>query len=150
MLEQICSLISLSLLITFQLRKRYRMTCDFPPKKIRNSSAKVLETRRVALEQYLQQVIKQCQRSSKPLPQPLLDFLEVSINVPKVTNERLSNPIGRETELNSVKSTSATHKPVVGFVCKEPFLYESSNSLNVSLTGLPDIVAQSTLQYFYT
>merc|ERR1712029_155372 len=152
-----------------ELRKRYRLLsscCEFPPKKIRNSTPKVLETRRVALEQYLQQIVKQSQRSSKPLPPPLLDFLQVSTHVPKISASAASPSVGVASEgsasgvgfesLSSSLVCSSTHKPLFGFVCKEPFLFESSqtagSSLNVSLTGggLPDIVTTATLQYFYT
>lgn len=152
----------LSTTLILQLRKRYRLLsncCEFPPKKIRNSTPKVLETRRVALEQYLQQIVKQCQRSSKPLPPPLLDFLQVSIHVPKISTSASSSGgsggcnITGGVSFDSLSSSlaSSTHKPLFGFVCKEPFLFESSQaSLNVSLTGLPDIVTTATLQYFYT
>ena len=158
----------LSATLILQLRKRYRLLsscCEFPPKKIRNSTPKVLETRRVALEQYLQQIVKQSQRSSKPLPPPLLDFLQVSTHVPKISASAASPSVGVASEglasgvgfesLSSSLVCSSTHKPLFGFVCKEPFLFESSqtagSSLNVSLTGgLPDIVTTATLQYFYT
>ena len=44
---------------------------------------------------------------------------------------------------------AASHRSIVGFVCKEPFLFESAHALQVSHTGLPDIVTQGTLQCFY-
>merc|ERR1712241_885985 len=71
-----------------ELRKKYRLPCAFPPKKLRNNTSKVLETRKNQLEQYLQAFVKQCQKSYVPLPQVLLDFLQVSIHVPKIAIER--------------------------------------------------------------
>ena len=64
------------------------MPCAFPPKKLRNNTVKVLETRKNQLEQYLQAIVKQYQKTYKPLPQVLLDFLQVAVHVPKIGIER--------------------------------------------------------------
>ena len=136
-----------------QLRRRYRLPVEFPPKKLRNNTTKVLETRRQALEQYLQAFVQLCQRSCKPLPQCLLDFLQIAAHVPKVSSivynahDRLNSCFARESGKTPVQA--ATHKPIVGFASKEPFLFESSHALQVSNTGLPDIITQATLQCFY-
>ena len=124
------------------VQKRYRLPCAFPPKKLRNNTSKVLETRKNQLEQYLQAFVKQCQKSYIPLPQVLLDFLQVSIHVPKIAIERADSRLDDRIE-------AASHRSIVGFVSKEPFLFESSHALQVSHTGLPDIVTQGTLQCFY-
>ena len=55
-----------------QLRKYYS-TPEFPPKKIRNSSQKVLGIRRQQLEKYMQYVVK-----IAPVPKVLMEFLQVS------------------------------------------------------------------------
>jgi len=125
-----------------ELRKRCRLPCAFPPKKLRNNTVKVLETRKNQLEQYLQAIVKQCQKTYKPLPQVLLDFLQVGVHVPKIAIERAESRLDDRIE-------AASHRSIVGFVCKEPFLFESAHALQVSHTGLPDIVTQGTLQCFY-
>lgn len=132
-----------------QLRKRYRLPCPFPPKKLRNSSSKVLETRRAALEQYVQGFVRQCQKNYKPLPPVLLEFLQVPTHVPKISSaaERVGSFC--EESLEACSLTSSSHRPIVGFTTKEPFLFESSHALHVSPTGLPDIITQATLQCFY-
>ena len=55
----------------WQLRKSYR-TPEFPPKRLHNTSRKVLEQRRQGLESYVQYFVRM-----NPTPKPLLDFLEV-------------------------------------------------------------------------
>ena len=57
--------------IILQLRKSYR-TPEFPPKRLHNTSKKVLEQRRQGLESYVQYFVRM-----NPTPKPLLDFLEV-------------------------------------------------------------------------
>ncbi len=57
--------------VSLQLRKSYR-TPEFPPKKLHNSSKKVLEQRRRGLECYVQYFVRM-----NPVPKALLDFLEV-------------------------------------------------------------------------
>ena len=57
---------------SIQLRKSYS-TPEFPPKKLRNTSQKMLSTRRQHLEKYMQNVVR-----IAPIPKALLDFLQVS------------------------------------------------------------------------
>ena len=59
---------------SLQLRRMYR-TPEFPPKKLRNSSPKLLEHRRQLLENYLRVLV----RTNNPIPSTLLDFLNVPI-----------------------------------------------------------------------
>lgn len=134
-------------LILSQLRRRHRLPCVFPPKKLRNNSLKVLEARRLALEQYLQAFVKHCQRSYRPLPQVLLDFLQVSLHVPKISSEPAAIIINGG---GSNDNPPSQHRSIVGFASKEPFLIESAHALHNSPTGLPDIVTQATLQCFYS
>ena len=67
-----------------------------------------------------------------------LPNLESTYQIEFVTESRLDDRI-----------EAASHRSIVGFVCKEPFLFESAHALQVSHTGLPDIVTQGTLQCFY-
>ncbi|KAB7496643.1 Sorting nexin-24 [Armadillidium nasatum] len=55
-----------------EVEKSY-ITGYFPPKRIRNTSHKVLELRRTGLEAWLQLVLK-----IQPIPNSLISFLEVS------------------------------------------------------------------------
>jgi hypothetical protein len=54
-----------------KLRRSYR-TPEFPPKRLRNSSSKVLELRRQLLEKYIKIMV-----AAKPVPEALLQFLDV-------------------------------------------------------------------------
>ncbi len=55
-----------------QLRKSVR-TPEFPPKRLRNTSHKLLEERRAGLELYLQRLVR-----LNPVPGALLEFLGLS------------------------------------------------------------------------
>ena len=57
---------------------------EFPPKRIRNTSAKVLESRRKGLELFIQSLAR-----TNPIPGLLLSFLELQDNV--VTNGSVTN-----------------------------------------------------------
>ncbi len=57
---------------SLQLRKSLR-TPEFPPKRLRNTSHKLLEERREGLEAYLQHLTR-----TDPLPTTLLEFLQLS------------------------------------------------------------------------
>ena len=64
-----------------ELKKTFKATPEFPPKKLRNSTDKVLEQRRRGLESYLQHFARM-----EPPSQAVLDFLEVpkeALNVHK-------------------------------------------------------------------
>jgi len=56
-----------------QFRKLYPISCPFPPKRLRNTSHKVLEGRRQGLEAWLGEVL-----TLHPPPPPLLAFLGLS------------------------------------------------------------------------
>ncbi len=56
-----------------ELRKLVR-TPEFPPKKLRNTSHKLLEERRAGLEGYLQHLVR-----LNPVPTSLLDFLQLKV-----------------------------------------------------------------------
>ena len=132
--------------LIFQLRKRYRLHCDFPPKKLRNTTPKVLETRRLALEHYLRSFVRQCQKQYQPLPQVLLEFLDLASHLPKISVERVgSSSVDTINEIVDFGSIQQNHRPIFGFT-REPFLAETTQGSN---TGLPDIITQATLKYFY-
>lgn len=133
-----------------ELRKHYS-TPEFPPKRIRNTSHKVLSIRREHLERYMQYVVK-----ISPIPTELLDFLQVS--------EQYSSCQSFGTQDNAVvysndgfpspSNEMCQHQPVLGFKSKEPFLYATSDFQSPSSlrrrNHLPDIVTQATLEYFYS
>ena len=103
-----------------ELKKSFKSTPEFPPKKLRNSTHKVLEQRRRGLESYLQHFV----RMESP-SQAVLDFLEVP----------------RES-LNVLVTEKPTHQPICGFAA-DPFLNPAQSD------RLPDIVAQATLDFFF-
>lgn len=59
------------LFMELQLRKAYP-TAEFPPKRLRNTTSKVLETRRAGLESWLHSTLL-----FEPTPPALLAFLQV-------------------------------------------------------------------------
>merc|ERR1712018_431033 len=131
-----------------ELRRRYRLHCDFPPKKLRNTTPKVLETRQLALEHYLRSFVRQCQQLYQPLPLALLDFLDVEAHLPKISSTASSRSrIIEQDNFNDFKlqPSGSNQRPIFGFT-REPFLVEATQT---SITGLPDIVTQATLKCFY-
>jgi len=52
--------------------RKYYSTSTFPPKRIRNTTARVLESRRAGLEQYIQALAK-----IRPTPPQLASFLQL-------------------------------------------------------------------------
>ena len=80
---------------------------EFPPKRIRNTSAKVLESRRKGLEHFIQSLVK-----LNPVPQLLLTFLELQPG--HVAAEHVSR----------VQSYTT---PVMGYP-EDPYLAESDDS----------------------
>ncbi|TRY67424.1 hypothetical protein TCAL_03434 [Tigriopus californicus] len=103
-----------------ELRHSYR-TPEFPPKKLRNTSHKVLEQRRSGLENYIQYFVRM-----NPVPQVLLNFLDVP----------------REKLTSTLPDEKPSHQQVAGFL-KDPFLIPSSGD------RLPDIVSEATMEFFY-
>merc|ERR1711953_693703 len=53
-------------------RERYNLNTNFPPKKLSNSTAKVLDSRRAGLEIFLQSLA-----SFDPIPAELMEFLDL-------------------------------------------------------------------------
>lgn len=106
---------------------------DFPPKKIRNLTSRVIEERRLRLQTYLQTLL-----SHPPLPPPLVSFLELD-------GDADSLPTETDAEISDVKQLS--HRPVIAF---------SSDSGLTSITEdpssdstLPDIVVKGALHALY-
>ena len=93
---------------------------EFPPKRIRNTSAKVLESRRKGLEHFIQSLAR-----TNPPPGLLLSFLELSDTT--VTKETLNN-----------YSTQ-----VIGY-SKDHYLVESDES-----TEMPDMITQGLNDIFW-
>ena len=90
---------------------------EFPPKRIRNTSAKVLESRRKGLEHFIQSLAK-----VQPCPQLLLSFLELPASLYSVTSvvERVGV---RETSAGEQSYTTS----VIGYP-EDPYLAESDES----------------------
>lgn len=129
------------------LRKSRRCLPDFPPKKVRNLSSKVVEERRHLLEAYLQAV------ASLPLlPRQLVHFLQLQ-TVDSVADDCL---LDSETDESAA---AVTHMPVIGLRAD---LMRSRSQLGpeeriTSAIGtkgagdcLPDVVIKSSLAAFYS
>ena len=104
---------------------------EFPPKRIRNTSAKVLESRRKGLEHFIQSLAK-----LQPVPQLLLSFLELPASLYSVTSSVIE--VG-ESEIRS--GAGSYSSPVFGYP-EDPFLSESdeSNDMTSMITeGIIDI-----------
>ena len=94
---------------------------EFPPKRIRNTSAKVLESRRKGLEHFIQSLAK-----LQPVPQLLLSFLELPASLYSVTSAVTEVGV-RET--GDGEQTYTT--PVIGYP-EDPYLAESDESNDMS------------------
>ena len=90
---------------------------EFPPKRIRNTSAKVLESRRKGLEHFIQSLAK-----LQPVPELLLSFLELPASLYSVTSAVTEVGV-RET--GDREQTYTT--PVIGYP-EDPYLAESDES----------------------
>lgn len=93
---------------------------EFPPKRIRNTSAKVLESRRKGLEHFIQSLAR-----TNPTPALLLSFLELS-----------------DTAI-SCQTINNYSTQVMGY-SKDPYLGESDES-----TDMSDMITQAALVAFY-
>lgn len=102
--------------------RKYYPTREFPPKKIRNTSAKVLESRRAALEHYIQGLAK-----VRPIPAKLTNFLELPASI---------------IEEDIASGGGASHAAVTGFTV-DPYIAPPGR------TKIPDILTQATLYAFY-
>lgn len=113
----------------FQLRKQFgsEVPC-FPPKKVRNSSVKVLESRRTSLELYLQTML-----TFNPVPPQVLSFLNLHSRCFKPSSPSIYSDFPSESTLNN---------PAAGFL-EDPFI-ESDTSSNLS-----DTVTRGVLDALY-
>ncbi|RWS31778.1 Sorting nexin-24-like protein [Leptotrombidium deliense] len=106
--------------------KKFYETPEFPPKKVRNSNQKLIEQRRLALERYLQGVIKN-------------DF------IPKEMSEFLSLP------QEKLESHALRHQSLIAFTTDYRSVNRSPcHSGSSSSSSLPDIVVKGTLDGFYS
>ena len=94
---------------------------EFPPKRIRNTSAKVLESRRKGLEHFIQSLAK-----LQPVPQLLLSFLELPASLYSVTS--VVTEVGVTESRDGVRSYTT---PVIGYP-EDPYLAESDESNDMS------------------
>uniref|UniRef100_A0A8D0B2F1 Sorting nexin 22 n=1 Tax=Salvator merianae TaxID=96440 RepID=A0A8D0B2F1_SALMN len=124
----------------YALHKRIKKRCrvpDFPPKRVPNWMAKVLEQRRQGLEAYLQGVLLY----NRELPKELLDFL-------KLWQFQQDHKSGNRESLDdfSLQDTSPSyllsHRPVISFH-RDPYVLPSSGDL------LPDTTLCGVLQGLY-
>jgi len=75
---------------------------EFPPKRIRNTSAKVLESRRTGLEHFIQSIAK-----IVPTPPQLTAFLELPVST--VDSETYSSQVFGYREDPALRGASDTH-----------------------------------------
>ena len=94
---------------------------EFPPKRIRNTSAKVLESRRKGLEHFIQSLAK-----LQPVPQLLLSFLELPASLYSVTS--VVTEVGVRESGDGERSYTT---PVIGYP-EDPYLAESDESNDMS------------------
>ena len=90
---------------------------EFPPKRIRNTSAKVLESRRKGLEHFIQSLAK-----LQPVPQLLLSFLELPASLYSVTSAVTEVGVKETGDREQTYTT-----PVIGYP-EDPYLAESDES----------------------
>lgn len=100
----------------------------FPPKRVRNFSPKFLEQRRQGLEHYLQGAL-----TIRPVPQPLLNFLNLSSLSPAVSFTSLD---AEEIDL------TINHQPVLTF--------GKNSFVEIKRGNLPDIISQGVLHGLYS
>ncbi|KAK7077143.1 Sorting nexin-24 [Halocaridina rubra] len=109
-----------------ELRKLYP-TAEFPPKRLRNTTSKLLETRRAGLELWLHSILLQ------PAPPALLTFLQV-VNY---------QPPSQECE-GSGSEESPSHQPLLIFP-RDPYL----NSRNVCTPTIPNMLIKGVITALY-
>jgi len=108
----------------------------FPPKKVRNSSIKVLESRRTSLEHYLQTML-----TFSPIPKEVLGFLNIhNSRRNQFPKAETSGSIFGEDHYHS--ESTIINNPAAGFV-EDPFI-ESDTSSNLS-----DTVTRGVLDALY-
>jgi hypothetical protein len=128
------------------LRKNRRCLPDFPPKKLRNLTSKVVEERRQLLERYLQAVV-----SLPLLPRQLVQFLELP--------HQPGDPIAVDDVclVDSDVDEQLAHQPVIGFTCAETGYPPAGSETHATNSGkrseiscLPDVVVKSSVAAFYS
>lgn len=113
-----------------ELRKLYP-TAEFPPKRLRNTTSKILETRRSGLELWLHSVLL-----LQPSPPALLAFLQV-VNY---------QPPHQECE-GSGSEESPSHQPMLVF-SRDPYLVTAHSSSSTS-SGLPNMLIKGVITALY-
>ncbi|CAL8143716.1 unnamed protein product [Orchesella dallaii] len=120
-----------------ELRKQFGSDIPcFPPKKVRNSSVKVLESRRTSLEHYLQTML-----TFSPIPKEVLGFLNIHNCRNQFPKDDSSSVSVYSEDHYQTESTIINH-PAAGFV-EDPFI-ESDTSSNLS-----DTVTRGVLDALY-
>ncbi|XP_076053424.1 sorting nexin-24-like isoform X3 [Oratosquilla oratoria] len=100
-----------------QLRK-YHPTADFPPKRVRNTTTKVLEARRSGLEVWLHSALQ-----IQPMPAQLLTFLHIhNFQPPQIEQEESSS------------DSSPSHQPILYYSCDPHLLSRRTSSLPNTVT----------------
>lgn len=119
---------------------------DFPPKKLRNLSPKVIEERRLLLEKYLQ-----CVASYSLIHPSLQTFLGL-------TNDSMIAKTSFQNE-DDFRKDELSHEPVIGFASEDEArcdsgLIKAESDKDMLLSNrdfiLPDIVLKGALEALYS
>ncbi|XP_054858139.1 sorting nexin-22 isoform X2 [Eublepharis macularius] len=122
------------------LHKRIKKRCkvpDFPPKRVPNWMAKVMEQRRQGLEAYLQGILLY----NRELPKDLLDFLKLW----QFQQDSKDSHLGslEDFALQDISpGCLLSHRPVVSYH-SDPYMLPSSTD------SFPDVVLSGVLQGLY-
>ncbi|XP_066598833.1 sorting nexin-24-like [Prorops nasuta] len=116
------------------LKKEVADIAPFPPKRVRNSQPKVLEQRRVALELYIQTMLR-----ISATKQQVLNFLGIDGRATGVSHRRMQKS---EVGAKDAPSNTLDHHPVLSFNC-DPYIQTETK------TSLPDIVTSGVLLGIY-
>merc|ERR1712150_297224 len=108
--------------------KKSIQTPEFPPKKVLRWNSKVLEQRRLGLQNYIQGIFQ-----GETVPKSILKFL--NINFVRTGSEESVDQFSFEHTL--------THQPTIGFP-QDAFLLDNCRS------SLPDIVSEGVIQGLYS
>ncbi|XP_043282582.1 sorting nexin-24-like [Venturia canescens] len=123
------------------LHRALKKECDtapFPPKRVRNSQPKVLEQRRIALEYYVQKMLR-----LETTKKQVLEFLGIEgIRQPENIRKRTVQESDTSRTNQMFDCPSIGHQPVMTFK-HDPYLQTQSD------TRLPDIVTQGVLLGIY-
>ncbi|XP_015274203.1 PREDICTED: sorting nexin-22 [Gekko japonicus] len=119
------------------LHKRIKKRCkvpDFPPKRLPNWMAKVMEQRRQGLEAYLQGIVL----SHRELPRELLDFLKLW----HFQQDSEAGSLGDLAMQDLSPRFLLSHRPVLSYR-RDPYIFPSSKDV------LPDVILSGVLQGLY-